>query len=132
MLTLEDRLAIMDVLNLHGHLCDRGDLAGMSALLTEEVTYDLSALGLGVLEGRASVREAAVALGEANPLAHHVTNIVVDQAPDGTVRASSKGLAVMVNGSIGSVTYDDTFQPGQTGWRIAHRVIRPRRVPLQP
>ena len=62
-------------------------------MFAADVTYDVRALGGGVLTGLAAVREAALALGEANPVAHHVTNIVVTEAPDGTVRALSKGSA---------------------------------------
>jgi hypothetical protein len=132
MLTTEDRLVIADVINLHGHLCDRGDFANMSKLFAEDVTYDVTALGGGVLAGLSAVREAGIALGVANPLAHHVTNVVVEEAPDGTVRALSKYLGVMTDGSIGSGTYEDTIHNGDDGWRITHRVVRPRRVPLQP
>ena len=132
MLTIEDRFAIMDVINLHGHLTDRGEFTSMPTLFAEDVTYDVSALGGGVIVGLSALREAALALGEANPVAHHVTNIVVDEAPDGTVRALSKGFGVMADGSVGSVTYDDTLNYSDKGWRITHRVIRPRRVPLKP
>lgn len=131
-LSIQDRFDIQDLVNLHGHLTDRGDFDGLSALFTEDVTYDVSALGGGVLIGLAAIREAALALGEANPIAHHVTNIVLDETPDGTVRVLSKGLGVMSDGAVGSVTYEDTVERNAAGWRIAHRVVRPRRVPLQP
>lgn len=132
MLTTEDRLAIADVINLHGHLTDRGDFANMASLFVDDVTYDVSAFGGGVFAGLSAAREAAIALGEANPLAHHVTNIVVEEAPDGTVRALSKYLGVMTDGSVGSGTYEDTLNKDDDGWRITHRVVRPRKVPLQP
>jgi hypothetical protein len=131
-LTAEDRFAITDLINLHGHLTDRGDLGGLSALFADDVTYDVRALGGGLLTGLAAIRDAALALGDANPVAHHVTNIVLSEAPDGAVRALSKGLGVMADGSCGSVTYEDTIQRGTVGWRITHRVVRPRGAPLQP
>jgi hypothetical protein len=131
-LTADDRFAIADLINLHGHLTDRGDFAGMSKLFADDVTYDVSAFGGPVLAGLAAVREAAIALGDANPLAHHVTNIVLDESPGGAVRASSKYLGVMADGSVASGTYEDTVVHRDHGWRIAHRVIRPRRTPLQP
>ena len=130
-LTVEDRFAITDIVNLHGHLTDRGDFDGLSALFTDDVTYDVSALGGGVLAGLAGIREAALALGDANPVAHHVTNIVLAETADGSVRALSKGLGVMTDGSVGSVTYEDTVERGPAGWRITHRTVRPRRTPLQ-
>jgi hypothetical protein len=132
MLTTEDRFAIEDVINLHGHLTDRGDFANMPMLFVQDVTYDVSALGGGVIIGLSAAREAALALGEANPLAHHVTNMVLEEAPDGTVRAMCKYLGVMADGSVASGTYEDTLKRSDGGWRITHRVIRPRRAPLQP
>ena len=132
MLTADDRLAIADVINWHGHLTDRGDFAGLAGVFAEDVTYDVSAFGGGVLAGPAEMRAAAIALGDANPLAHHVTNIVVTEEADGTVHALSKYLGVMTDGSVGSGTYEDTVGRTADGWRITHRVVRPRRVPLQP
>lgn len=131
-LTADDRIAITDLIHLHGHLTDRGDFEGLSALFAEDVTYDVTALGGTVLTGLAAGRDAALAMGEANPVAHHVTNVVLQEAADGTVRALSKGLGVMADGSSGSVTYEDTVVRGPAGWRITHRIVRPRRTALQP
>jgi hypothetical protein len=131
-LTTEDRLAITDLINLHGHLTDEADFAGLSALFTEDVIYDVTALGGGILAGLAAVRDAALALGDANPIAHHVTNIVVDETAGGMAHALSKGLGVRADGSVGSVTYEDVIQRGPDGWRITHRTVLPRRAPLQP
>jgi hypothetical protein len=131
-LAAEDRFDIEDLINLHGHLVDRGEFDGLPALFAEDVTYDVSALGGGALVGLAAFREAALALGEGNPVAHHVTNIVLNEALDGTVRALSKGLGVRADGSVASVTYEDTVKRDTAGWRITHRVIHPRRAPLQP
>lgn len=60
-----------------------------------------------------------------------MTNIVLSEGPDGTVRALSKGLGIMADGSCGSVTYEDTVQHGTDGWRITRRVVRARRTRLQ-
>lgn len=130
-LSAENRVAITDLINLHGHLVDRGDFDGLAALFTADVTYDVSALGGGVLAGLDELRRAGLALGDANPVAHHVTNIVLSEGPDGVVHALSKGFGVMTDGSVGSVTYEDTVEPTADGWRITKRVVRPRIKPLQ-
>jgi hypothetical protein len=130
-LTADDRIAITDLLNRHGHLTDHGDFDAMTELFAENVTYDLSALGGGVLVGLAAAGEAARRLGDANPVAHHITNIVLKEAADGTVHALSKGLGIMADGSAGSVTYQDTIEATAAGWRVTHRIIRPRRTPLR-
>ncbi len=130
-LTTDDRIAITDLINQHGHLTDRGDFDGLTALFTADVTYDVSALGGGVLVGLAAGREAALALADANPVAHHVTNIVIRERADGNVHALSKGLGIMADGSVASVTHEDTIERTAAGWRITHRIIRPRRTPLR-
>ncbi|MBL7255445.1 nuclear transport factor 2 family protein [Paractinoplanes lichenicola] len=128
--TADDRTAVLDLINRHGHLCDAGDFEGLAALFTPDATYDVTALGGGVLAGPSALREAALALGDANPVAHHVTNVVLTEATGSQARVVSKGLGVMADGTVSSVTYDDTVTLTAEGWRIAHRTVRPRRRPL--
>jgi hypothetical protein len=130
-LSHEDRVAITDLINRHGHLSDSGDLDGFAELFTADVAYDVTDLGGGLLRGAAAVREAALALGDRNPVAHHVTNIVLTSAGDGVVHAVSKALGVRADGTVGSLTYTDTVVRATDGWRISHRIVRTRRVPLQ-
>jgi hypothetical protein len=129
-LTADDRAAIAELIAMHGHLCDDGDLEGLDAAFTPSVTYDVTALGGGVLEGLEQLRDAALALGDANPVGHHVTNVIISEAQDGSVHARSKGLGVNADGTVGSVTYDDKLINTATGWRIGHRVVTPRRTAL--
>ena len=132
---IEDRLAIHELLALHGHLVDEGRLADedLSLLFDAEVRYDVTEVGGQVLEGLAAIRAASLALGERNPVAHLVTNIVVSADADGDhAMARSKGLGVMVSGAVGSVTYTDRLARTPRGWRIVARRISPRRSPLTP
>lgn len=129
-LALADHLAITELVSSHGHLVDDGSLDRLEELFTSDVVYDLTDFGQGPLSGVAAVREAALALGAANPVAHHVTNVVVSVSADGRVRVRSKGLGVKADGSCGSVSYDDTVVRTADGWRISHRKVSPRRTPL--
>lgn len=126
----EDRAAIGELISLHGHLFDDGDLDRLDLLFTPTVVYDVSELGGGALHGIDALRTAALTLGERNPLGHHVTNIVVTEREDGTVGVRSKGIGVNTDGTVGTVTYEDTVVDDGAGWRISHRRIVPRRVPL--
>lgn len=126
----EDRAAVTELIHLHGHLFDGGELDRLDELFTDDVVYDVSDLGGGALVGVTAIREAALSLGEGNPVAHHVTNVVLTELPDGAVRALSKGLGVNADGTCGSVTYDDRVMRGAQGWRISHRAVLARRVPL--
>ena len=80
----EDRQAIGETLSLHGHLFDGGHLGRLGEIFTPDVVYDMSALGVGTFEGIEAIRSAALRLGPGNPVAHHVTNVVISGG--GTVR----------------------------------------------
>jgi ketosteroid isomerase-like protein len=129
-LTQQDRVDINDLINRHGHLTDAGELDLAGELFTPDVTYDLTDFGLATLHGRAALRAAALALGDANPVGHHVTNIVITEIGDGSARVRSKGIGIRADGTAGSVDYDDivTRRPG--GWQIHHRKVTARRAAL--
>lgn len=129
-LDLEDRLAITELISSHGHLIDDGSLDRLEELFTADVVYDLTDFGQEPLSGVAAIREAAWALGAANPVAHHVTNVVVTALADGRAEVRSKGLGVRADGSCGSVSYDDTVVRTPDGWRISRRKVTARRAPL--
>ena len=131
-LSVEDKLAVHELISLHGHLMDGGEFDRMDELFCADVVYDVSAFGLGELHGYEAISEASLAVGDANPVGHHVTNICVTEEPDGTVRARSKGIGVSAIGSVGSVVYEDVVRRETAGWRIAYRKVIPRRTPLHP
>ncbi|MBK3577162.1 nuclear transport factor 2 family protein [Streptomyces sp. MBT65] len=131
-LPLEDRLAITELIALHGHLVDEGELDRATEVFTPDVEYDLTDFGRGTLTGLRQLVDASVALGAANPVAHHVTNVVIEEPAEGQVRVRSKGLGIRTDGSCGSVTYVDTVVRIGTGWRIARRKVSVRRTPLTP
>jgi hypothetical protein len=129
-LTVSDRQAITDLINMHGHLTDQGAFERMDELFTPDAEFDLSDFGLGVRAGLAALNDA-IRVIEEHPVGHHVTNIVLSEGDDGTVHAISKGFGVGTNGHCGSVVYEDALRAGPAGWRITRRAIRLRRVPLQ-
>lgn len=130
-LNIEDRLDILEVLALHGHLVDAGELDRMGEVFAEDATFDLTDFDAGIVTGLERLRAAALALGDGNPVGHHVTNTVLTAAlDDGRVRALSKGIGINAGATCGSVTYEDTVVRGSAGWRIAYRRIVARRRPL--
>jgi hypothetical protein len=129
-LSWEDHVAINELIALHGHLCDSGELDRLGEVFTADVAYDVSDFGSGVLHGLAANRDAALALGDRNPVGHHVTNVILTEQSPGLVHAKSKGIGITANGTCGSVTYDDTVVRLEHGWRISARIVRMRRAPL--
>jgi 3-phenylpropionate/cinnamic acid dioxygenase small subunit len=126
----DERQAISETLSLHGHLFDGGHLDRLGEIFTPDVIYDMSAVGVGTFEGIEAIRSAALRLGAGNPVAHHVTNVVITGEGDGLVTALSKGLMLMADGTFASVTHLDTLRRQDGGWRISRRVISPQRTPL--
>lgn len=129
-LTYEDRCVITDLIAMHGHLCDSGELDRFDEVFTADVIYDVTDFEQEILRGVVACADAGRALGELNPVGHHVTNIVLSEQADGRVHARSKGIGINADGTSGSVTYEDTIVRGDQGWRISHRKMLARRVPL--
>jgi ketosteroid isomerase-like protein len=129
-LSEQDRTDINDLINLHGHLTDAGKLDQAGELFTPDITYDLDNMGRGSLHGTAAMREAALALGDANPVGHHVTNIVITRLDDRSARVRSKGIGIKADGTAGSVAYDDIVTREPDGWKISYRKVTAKRAAL--
>jgi hypothetical protein len=128
-LTTTDRLAIHELVSLHGHLADDRRSEDLDVLLTPEASYDVSAYGLGVVQGLPALVELFASAPGDQPIGHHVTNVIVTADPDRDDRARvrSKGLSVMADGRVGTVVYEDDVVRTADGWRISARVVVPSR-----
>lgn len=129
-LTTADRLAIHELVSLHGHLVDDARSNDLDLLLTPEASYDVTAYGLGIVRGLPALTELFRSAPGDQPVGHHVTNMVVTADPesDDRARVRSKGLAVMADGRAGTVIYEDDVVRTASGWRISARVVVPSRA----
>ena len=109
-LSAEDRLEIYELLALHGHLMDGGAFDRLDDLFTEDFVYDLEALGAGTLQGGQALVDASRAMGDDNPLGHHVTNALVIRGDEDEAIVRSKGIGVLANGTSGTVVYEDVVR----------------------
>lgn len=128
-LSASDRAAIHELLGLHGHLADDRRPEDLGLLLTADAVYDLSAYGLGTVEGLPAIQQLHEQRPGTQPVGHHVSNIIIDDRAHAhrTVAVRSKGIAVMADGTTGTCTYDDTVAYTDAGWRITRRrVLGPR------
>lgn len=128
----EDREVITRLVNRHGYLIDTGRLDCLDEIFSADVVYDVSDFGGGEVNGLAAMRDWVLALGDRNPVAHHVTNIVLDEIGDDVAHCLSKGIGIAVDGTARSVTFDDHLERSEAGWRITRRAVKARRTPLQP
>ncbi|MEV5572659.1 nuclear transport factor 2 family protein [Spirillospora sp. NPDC052269] len=129
-MTPDDRAAITDLISMHGHLCDDGELDRFHEVFTDDIVYDVSDMGFGQLHGLVALRSAAEILGDDNPVGHHITNVVLADVAEDEVHARSKAIGIQADGTAASAVYQDVVKRGPEGWRIAHRTIQARRKPL--
>ena len=127
-LSIEDRLSIHELISLHGHLTDNRQYERLRHLFTDDAAYDVSAYGFGVVQGLEALTELFVQRPGDQPVGHHVTNVVVGPGDGSMARVRSKGLAVMADGTAGTVTYDDVVVRTEAGWRVSRRTVIPARA----
>lgn len=125
----DERWNIAETLNLVGHVFDDGRLDEIDTVFTSDVIYDMSALGMPVINGIEGAREAARRMGAHGPIAHFVTNVVIVSEDDDEVSVDSKGLMLMADGvTNAAVVNHDVVRREPDRWRIARRLIVPARV----
>lgn len=122
-----DTLSIHQLLALYGHVVDERDWDRMDDLFTADLVFDASDFGSEVAYGIAALRHVWETTDQ-HPLAHHATNIVISQGPDGVVHVLSKGIGIGAKGRAGSVVYRDIVRKEADGWRIARRLATLRRA----
>lgn len=130
MLTAEDRLAIHDLVVLYGFIVDERQFSRTHEIFTDDAVYDVSEFKAGVHLGHAAIAKLW-AETDAHPLAHHATNILISEDA-GVVRVASKGIGVLADGRVGSVTYHDVAEKRPEGWRLTRRVASLRRADRIP
>jgi hypothetical protein len=130
MLTAEDRWAIGETLSKVGLMFDAGELDRLEEAFTPDAVYDLTDAGLGVLTGVEAMRHGARQLGAGNPVAHHLTNVVITGEGDDEVSVQSKGLLLMTDGTLTSITQHDIVRRHDGGWRISRHTVKGQRSPM--
>lgn len=130
MIKVEDHIEITQIINLYGHLIDNREWSRMGEVFVEDLVFDTADFGGGQTKGLAALVEGFSSEKANHPLAHHATNIIVWQDPDGTVRAQSKGYGPRPDPNDNrTTTYKDVLRHTPEGWRIAERsvyLMRPR------
>ncbi len=129
-LETRDLVEIQMLLGRYGHVLDDRDWDALEEIFTEDIVFVASDSGLGVMRGIPAIVELWQEPFDGHPLGHYMTNVVIAEDEDGTVRARSKHLGVRV-GTITLMTYDDVLVKTPAGWRLAERVAKVQyRVPM--
>lgn len=120
--TVNDIVEINQILSLWGHLVDRREWNRFSEVLTEDAFYDCSIFGFQPVTGIEAIRGLFNLEGHAK--AHHTTNTYVREGAGKELNAESKGLGILSDGSVASVTFVDVLRPTPAGWRLASRTLK--------
>lgn len=125
-ITAEDWIAIHETIALHGHLVDDREWNRLGEVFADDVVFDMIDYGYGTLRGLQAVQDlvrGGIPDDANRPLAHHLTNIVIDRRDHRNVWVRSKGLAIAPDGTVTSGEYKDILQRRPTGWRIIYRKV---------
>ena len=103
---------------------------GLDRIFTADAVFDLTDLGVPLLEGLAEIRRFMDEDAQ-HPKTHTMTNIYVDDdsAAGGGVRLNFRIVALQRGGLAGTASYYDQVVKTDAGWRVRHRVVTLRRRP---
>ncbi|MDH6181708.1 hypothetical protein M2152_001890 [Microbacteriaceae bacterium SG_E_30_P1] len=118
MLSDSDRAEIADVIAIYGHVVDDDAWDRAHLVFADDFVFDFSEFGRPNLNGVAELRTA---LRNRKVYSHHSTNIVIQEAPDGTARVRSKFIGFSNEGPPISGDYRDVFVRTSAGWRLSRR-----------
>jgi hypothetical protein len=124
----DDRLHLHELAALYGDCIDGRDWDGLARVFVDDIVWDNPARPDATLRGLAEVQSFMA--GARHPIAHHITNIRVDDDGD-DVKLHSRVILVRDDGSTMSGEYHDTVVETDAGWRIARRTFVAR-GPFRP
>lgn len=116
---IADRLELQELPGRYGDLIDNRDWQGLSRIFVDEATFEIPG---EVLDGLEGIREFM--RGAKHPRTHLMTNIYVDEEPDGVI-VRFRIVGMRRDGRIMSGRYRDVVVKGDDGWRVVTRVYTP-------
>ncbi|WP_414815533.1 nuclear transport factor 2 family protein [Rhizobium sp. IY2] len=119
--TTDDIVEINQILSLWAHLVDNHAWDRFGEVFTEDAYFDSSVFGFAPVTGIAAICHMASQEGHAK--AHHTTNVYVQEGAGDEITAVSKGLGLLSNGAVASVTYTDRLRRTPEGWRLSSRIL---------
>jgi uncharacterized protein (TIGR02246 family) len=136
--SLEDRLAIQEVIAQYSYAYDAQDAEGFAALFTEDAVWELFAAGATRPEVRLASR-AAIRAWAAQRLQerfgrftsrHYRSGILFDELTPESARTRTmvlvthQGVTEAAPRPTASGVYHDRWRKTPEGWRFAHRILR--------
>ena len=122
-----DRIELHELAGRYGDAIDDRDWDRLGQIFTEDAVFDLTDLGEPRLEGLAEIKRY-MAEDAKHPRTHLMTNIYVDETPDGA-QLFFRIVALLPDRIVGTASYYDDVVKTRDGWRVRNRVITLRRRP---
>ena len=120
---LADHLELHELPGRYGDLIHDRDWEGLSRIFVDDATF---AIPDQVLDGLDAIRDYM--RGARHPRTHLMTNVYVDEGPDGAageVVLRSRLVGMRRDGRIFSGRYRDVVVKTDAGWRVTTRVFTP-------
>ncbi len=118
-----DRLVLHELAAAYGDAIDHRDWTALTKVFTQDVVYSNPTMPGRDLVGLEAVRRFMARAH--HPLAHHITNVRVEDAAEGPI-LHSRVLLLRDDGSCSSGEYYDRVVRTSDGWRVRHRSFQAR------
>jgi hypothetical protein len=119
MLSTEDRVEILQLTNLYGHVVDGRLWDRLPEIFTEDAVNDLTDMGLPSMKGLPAIRAHLDQKHEFEGV-HILTNTLIEEI-DGEVFVTSRPLIPNPEGKVSVAVVRDVVVKTPKGWRVAHR-----------
>lgn len=119
---LADHVELVQIASRYGNLIDHQEWDRLSEVLADDITFDLTGISRGVLEGLAEVQRY-MEHDAIHPAAHLVSNVTVDELEGDVARLTCRLLAVQGDGTVVAGEYRDRARRTPEGWRFDRRAF---------
>jgi hypothetical protein len=123
--SVDDHVQIQQLFALFAHVFDNRELRDLDLVFTKDAVIELTKGAGREFVGLDAIAEFVDSLSPEAP-DHHTLDTALFAGADGTVRARSRYLAVLVDGSVHNGDFFDELVRTPEGWRIRRRVSVPR------
>ncbi len=127
MIDIADRLALHELIGRYCDFIDSRDWDGLATIFTSVATFDITDVDGPRLDGLAAIQHHMADVAR-HPLAHHVTNIWVDDSAEPVV-LHARFLGVLDDHRVATGHYRDEVVRTADGWRVTARIYRAQRRP---
>jgi len=125
-LTIEDRLALHELIARYAHLLDLGGTHRLGEIYTEDARFIVAALDVDIQGLQALIEFFGATMAQMSTVRHVITNIFTEAT--GKDSADLHAYLQIIDGAAKAITtvgvYHDNCVRTPAGWRVAVRNVR--------